>query len=135
MFIRNLILLILLASCSVAPLNSNNIRFDDSFQNLEKYELKKCLSNVNEDINLSELNFDLTAENITSQGLEFNTKYLGSLILEIPIQEKIIKLKAMRMNTTNYISSNMADEEKKRIKALILTDICKEITKHVYQAT
>ena len=126
MFIRNLILLILLASCSVAPLNSNNIRFDDSFQNLEKYELKKCLS---------KLNFDLTAENITSQGLVFNTKYLGSLILEIPIQEKIIKLKAMRMNTTNYISSNMADEEKKRVKVLILTDICKEITKHVYQAT
>ncbi len=130
MFIRNLILLVILASCSATNFNSDNVKFDDSFPNIEKYELKKCLSNINETISLSELSFDLTAENINSQGLEFNTKYLGSLILEVPKKDKRTKLKAMRMNTTNYISSNMADEEKKRIKSLILSDICREIITH-----
>ena len=131
MFIRNITILLFLASCSATPLNFENIKFDDSFANIEKYELKKCLTNITEDINLSDFELKLTAENITSQGLEFNTKYVGALTLEVLNQDKIIRLQKMRMNTTNYISSNMADEERKRIKSLILTDICKTIQTHV----
>ena len=56
---------------------------------------------------------------------------MGALTLEVLNQDKIIRLQKMRMNTTNYISSNMADEERKRIKSLILTDICKTIKTHV----
>ena len=131
MFIRNLTILLFLASCSVTSLNFENIKFDDSFANIEKYELKKCLNTVTEEINLSSFDFKLTAENITSQGLEFNTKYVGSLTLEVPSLDKLIPIQKMRMNTTNYISSNMADEEKKRIKSLMLIDICETIKTHV----
>lgn len=131
MFIRNLTILLFLASCSATSLNFENIKFDDSFVNIEKYELKKCLNNVTEEINLSSFDFKLTAENITSQGLEFNTKYLGSLTLEVSSLDKLIPIQKMRMNTTNYISSNMADEEKKRIKSLMLIDICETIKTHV----
>lgn len=131
MFIRNLTILLFLASCSVTSLNFENIKFDDSFANIEKYELKKCLNSVTEEINLSSFDFKLTAENITSQGLEFNTKYVGSLTLEVPSLDKLIPIQKMRMNTTNYISSNMADEEKKRIKSLMLIDICETIKTHV----
>ncbi|MFL2487703.1 MAG: hypothetical protein ACJ0GK_00250 [Gammaproteobacteria bacterium] len=131
MFIRNLTILLFLASCSATSLNFENIKFDDSFVNIEKYELKKCLNNVTEEINLSSFDFKLTAENITSQGLEFNTKYVGSLTLEVSSLDKLIPIQKMRMNTTNYISSNMADEEKKRIKSLMLIDICETIKTHV----
>ena len=131
MFIRNLTILLFLASCSATSLNFENIKFDDSFENIEKYELKKCLNNLTEEINLSSFDFKLTAENITSQGLEFNTKYVGSLTLEVPSLDKLIPIQKMRMNTTNYISSNMADEEKKRIKSLMLIDICETIKTHV----
>ena len=104
---------------------------DEIFDIIEKYELKKCLNNVTEEINLSSFDFKLTAENITSQGLEFNTKYVGSLTLEVSSLDKLIPIQKMRMNTTNYISSNMADEEKKRIKSLMLIDICETIKTHV----
>ena len=131
MFIRNLTILLFLASCSATSLNFENIKFDDSFANIEKYELKKGLNNLTEEINLSSFDFKLTAENITSQGLEFNTKYVGSLTLEVSSLDKLIPIQKMRMNTTNYISSNMADEEKKRIKSLMLIDICETIKTHV----
>ena len=131
MFIRNLTILLFLASCSATTFNFKNIKFDDSFTTNDKYELKKCLNSVIEDIDLRDFNFSLSAENITSQGLEFNTKYVGSLTLEVPSLDKLIPIQKMRMNTTNYISSNMADEEKKRIKSLMLIDICETIKTHV----
>ena len=37
----------------------------------------------------------------------------------------------MRLDTTNYISSNMADAEKKEIKNLLITDMCKSIIEYV----
>ena len=40
------------------------------------------------------------------------------------------KLDSMRLNTTNYISSNMADSEKKVIKNLLISDICKSINNY-----
>ena len=42
-----------------------------------------------------------------------------------------IELNSMRLNTTNYISSNIADAEKKEIKNLLITDICKSIIGYV----
>ena len=131
MFIRNLTVLLFLASCSATTFNFKNIKFDDSFTTNDKYELKKCLNSVIEDIDLRDFNFSLSAENITSQGLEFNTKYIGILTLNIPSQDKNIPIQAMRMNTANYISSNMADEERKRIKSLILLEMCQTIQRHV----
>ena len=44
MFIRNLTILLFLASCSATTFNFKNIKFDDSFTTSDKYELKKCLN-------------------------------------------------------------------------------------------
>ena len=130
MFTRNLLLLIILSSCSIAYIDTSNLDFDDSFSNSDKFQFNKCLANTFEKIKLNDLQFNYLAENINSQGLEFNTKYIGKLILELPNQSKELPLMAMRMQTTNYISSNMADEEKKRLKTLIISDICKNIINH-----
>ena len=130
MFTRNILLLIILSSCSIAYIDTSNLDFDDSFSNSDKFQFNKCLANTFEKIKLNDLQFNYLAENINSQGLEFNTKYIGKLILELPNQSKELPLMAMRMQTTNYISSNMADEEKKRLKTLIISDICKNIINH-----
>ena len=42
-----------------------------------------------------------------------------------------IEFDSMRFNTTNYISSNMADSEKKEIKNLLISDICKSMRNYV----
>ena len=118
MFIRNLLLLIILSSCSITSIDSSNLNFDDSFSNSDKFQFNKCLGNTFEEIKLNDLEFNYLAENINSQGLEFNTRYVLSLTLETQNSEDI-KLDSMRLNTTNYISSNMADSEKKEIKNLL----------------
>ena len=65
------------------------------------------------------------AENITSEGLEFNTRYLGSMVYET--ESESFLLEVMRINTTNYISSNMAKEEQNRIKEDMLSEFCQTI--------
>ena len=112
MFTRNILLLIILSSCSITNIDTSNLDFDDSFSNSDKFQ------------------FNYLAENINSQGLEFNTRYVLSLTLKTQKFEDI-KLESMRLNTTNYISSNMADSEKKEIKNLLISDVCKSINNYV----
>ena len=112
MFTRNLLLLIILSSCSIASIDTSNLDFDDSFSNSDKFQFNKCLRNTSEKIKLNDLQFNYLAENINSQGLEFNTRYILSLTLKTK-DSGDKKLDSMRLNTTNYISSNMADSEKK----------------------
>ena len=130
MFTRNFIVLIFLSSCSITNIDTNNLDFDDSFSNTDKFQFNKCLSNTAEEIELRDLQFNYLAENINSQGLEFNTRYVLSLTLKTQNSEDI-KLDSMRINTTNYISSNMADSEKKEIKKLLISDVCKSINDYV----
>ena len=130
MFTRNLLLLIILSSCSIASIDTSNLDFDDSFSNSDKFQFNKCLRNTSEKIKLNDLQFNYLAENINSQGLEFNTRYVLSLTLKTQNFEDI-KLESMRLNTTNYISSNMADSEKKEIKKLLISDVCKSINNYV----
>ena len=126
MFTRNILLLIFLSSCSITNIDTNNLGFDDSFSNSDKFQFNKCLRSTNKEIKLRDLQFNYLAENINSQGLEFNTRYILSLVLET--QDSVdIRIDSMRLNTTNYISSNMADSEKKVIKNLLISDICKSI--------
>ena len=129
MFTRNFIVLIFLSSCSITNIDTNNLDFDDSFSNTDKFQFNKCLRNTSEQIELSDLQFTYLAENINSQGLEFNTRYILSLILKTK-DSGDIKLDSARLNTTNYISSNMADSEKKVIKNLLISDICKSINNY-----
>ena len=80
---------------------------------------------------LYDLNLKEFAENITSEGLEFNTKLKATLTAEIKGLEEVIFLESSRINTTNYISSNMAEEEIKKLRELILDDFCKTLLKNV----
>ena len=130
MFTRNLLLLIILSSCSITSIDTSNLDFDDSFSSSDKFQFNKCLVNSFEKIKLNDLQFNYLAENINSQGLEFNTRYVLSLTLKTQNFEDI-KLESMRLNTTNYISSNMADSEKKEIKKLLISDVCKSINNYV----
>ena len=130
MFIRNLLFVISLSSCSIATIDVSNLKFDDTFLNSDKFEFNKCLTSTNEKIQLSELQFNYLAENINSQGLETNARYMLSLIINTEELENI-KLDSMRLNNTNYISSNMADSEMKVIKNLLIVDICETINQYV----
>ena len=130
MFTRNLILLIILSSCSIASIDTSNLDFDDSFSNSDKFQFNKCLRNTSEKIKLNDLQFNYLAENINSQGLEFNTRYILSLTMKTQNSD-VIELDSKRLNTTNYISSNMADSEKKEIKKSLIADVCKLINNYV----
>ena len=129
MFTRNLLLLIFLSSCSITNIDTSNLNFDDTFSNSDKFQFNKCLINTNEKIKLNELQLNYLAENINSQGLEFNTRYVLSLTIKTQDSDDI-KFDSMRLNTTNYISSNMADSEKKEIKNLLISDLCKSINNY-----
>ena len=130
MFTRNILLSLILSSCSITNIDTSNLDFDDSFSSSDKFQFNKCLGNSFEKIKLNDLQFNYRAENINSQGLEFNTRYVLSLTLKTQKFEDI-KLESMRLNTTNYISSNMADSEKKEIKKLLISDVCKSINNYV----
>ena len=129
MFTRNLLLLIFLSACSITNIDTSNLDFDDSFSNSDKFQFNKCLGNTNEKIKLNELQLNYLAENINSQGLEFNTRYVLSLTIKTQDSDDI-KFDSMRLNTTNYISSNMADSEKKEIKNFLISDLCKSINNY-----
>ena len=130
MFTRNLLLLIILSSCSIASIDTSNLDFDDSFSNSDKFQFNKCLRNTSEKIKLNDLQFNYLAENINSQGLEFNTRYILSLTMKTQNSD-VIELDSKRLNTTNYISSNMADSEKKEIKNSLIADVCELINNYV----
>ena len=129
MFTRNLLLLIFLSSCSITNIDTSNLNFDDTFSNSDKFQFNKCLINTNEKIKLNELQLNYLAENINSQGLEFNTRYVLSLTIKTQDSDDI-RFDSMRLSTTNYISSNMADSEKKEIKNLLISDLCKSINNY-----
>ena len=130
MFTRNLLLLIILSSCSIASIDTSNLDFDDSFSNSDKFQFNKCLRNTSEKIKLNDLQFNYLAENINSQGVEFNTRYILSLTMKTQNSDDIA-LDSKRLNTTNYISSNMADSEKKEIKNSLISDVCELINNYV----
>lgn len=130
MFTRNLLILIILSSCSITGIDTSNLYFDDSFSNSDRFQFNKCLSNTNKKFKLNNLEFNYSAENINSLGLEFNTRYFLSLTMNTQNSDDI-ELDSMRFNTTNYISSNMADSERKEIKNLLISDICKSMRNYV----
>ena len=101
------------------------LKFDSSFSSSDKFFFTECLYGKNSEYSLQNLTFKSMAENITSEGLEFNTRYLGSMEYEAGSDSFL--LETMRINTTNYISSNMAKEEQNRIKEDMLSEFCQII--------
>ena len=123
MFIRSFLAILLVSSCTNLSIKSDHVSFDDSFSSEEKFLFKKCLMNKDSTIVLTNLTFEGFAENINDRGLEFNTKY----ILKVSAKNDDAKprmLMSMQMNTNNYISSNMADSERKRIKSILIEKVC-----------
>ena len=80
-----------------------------------------------QNFNLFDLDVYELTENITSEGLEFNTRVYANLSAEIGNSDNVLFLTSSRINTTNYISSNMAEEESKRLRELILDDFCEKL--------
>ena len=105
------------------------LKFDSSFSSSDKFFFTECLYGKSSEYSLQNLTFKSVAENITSEGLEFNTRYLGSMDYEAGSDSFL--LETMRINTTNYISSNMADSEKKEIKNSLISDVCELINNYV----
>tara|TARA_Y100001935_G_scaffold234877_1_gene218443 strand:- start:967 stop:1347 length:381 start_codon:yes stop_codon:yes gene_type:complete len=123
LFIRSFLVILLVSSCSNLSIKSDNVSFDASFSSEEKFLFKKCLINKDSVIELTNLTFEGFAENINDRGLEFNTKYT----LKVSAKDDDAKprmLMSMQMNTNNYISSNMADSERKRIKSILIEKVC-----------
>ena len=130
MFIRNFIFLIILSGCSSFQKIEGTVDFDGTFTNSDKFHFKKCLSEIDVDFKLYDLSVAGFAENITSEGLEFNTKVNAKLSAEIDGSEEVLYMESSKVNTTNYISSNMAEEENKRLRELLLDDFCAILLKN-----
>ncbi len=121
------LIIFFLSSCS--SIEKNNLIFDSSFEGKDRFLFKRCLSNISQDLEISGLKIINLANNINSEGLEFNSK--TSMSVDIKFQNEKIKIKSMQMGPTNYISSNMSLELKKQDREFMIQDICEKIKKNI----
>ena len=127
MFIRNSLLIFLLASCSNLQIG-DNLNFDNSFTNNERFLLSSCLRDVNEQ-SLNFKNFTLSnlTGNVNSLGLEVDRTLVLSFQIETDDNRTLIIDESIS-SPTNYLSSNMAAEEDKYLLDLLLARSCSKIT-------
>ena len=127
MFIRNSLLIFLLASCSNLQIG-DNLNFDNSFTNNERFLLGSCLRDVNEQ-SLNFKNFTLSnlTGNVNSLGLEVDRTLVLSFQIETDDNRTLIIDESIS-NPTNYLSSNMAAEEDKYLLEILLAKSCSKIT-------
>ena len=127
MFIRKSLLIFLLASCSNLQIG-DNLNFDNSFTNNERFLLGSCLRGVNEQ-SLNFKNFTLSnlTGNVNSLGLEVDRTLVLNFQIETDDNRTLIIDESIS-NPTNYLSSNMAAEEDKYLLDILLTRSCSKIT-------
>ena len=127
MFIRKSLLIFLLASCSNLQIG-DNLNFDNSFTNNERFLLGSCLRDVNEQ-SLNFKNFSLSnlTGNVNSLGLEVDRTLVLSFQIETDDNRTLIIDESIS-NPTNYLSSNMAVEEDKYLLDILLARSCSKIT-------
>ena len=126
MFIRNLLLILLLASCSNLQIGSN-LNFDNSFTNNERFLLGSCLSDVNEQtLNFKNFTLRNLTGNVNSLGLEVDRTLLLSFQIEA-IDNRTLIIQESISSPTNYLSSNMAAEEDKYLLEVLLAESCSQI--------
>ena len=123
------LIILFLSSCST--IEKNNLTFDSSFEGMDRFLFKRCLSDIDQDLAISELKVMNLANNINSEGLEFNSK--TSMSVDIKFQSEEIKIKSMLMSPTNYISSNMSLEMERQDRKFMILDICEKIKKNIQQ--
>ncbi len=127
MFIRKSLLIFLLASCSNLQIG-DNLNFDNSFTNNERFLLGSCLRDVNEQ-SLNFKNFTLSnlTGNVNSLGLEVDRTLVLSFQIETDDNRTLIIDESIS-NPTNYLSSNIAAEEDKYLLDILLARSCSKIT-------
>ena len=127
MFIRKSLLIFLLASCSNLQIG-DNLNFDNSFTNNERFLLGSCLRDVNEQ-SLNFKNFTLSnlTGNVNSLGLEVDQTLVLSFQIETDDNRTLIIDESIS-NPTNYLSSNIAAEEDKYLLDILLARSCSKIT-------
>ena len=127
MFIRKSLLIFLLASCSNLQIG-DNLNFDNSFTNNERFLLGSCLRDVNEQ-SLNFKNFTLSnlTGNVNSLGLEVDRTLVLSFQIETDDNRTLIIDESIS-SPTNYLSSNMAAEEDKYLLEILLARSCSQIT-------
>ena len=127
MFIRKSLLIFLLASCSNLQIG-DNLNFDNSFTNNERFLLGSCLRDVNEQ-SLNFKNFTLSnlTGNVNALGLEVDRTLVLSFQIETDDNRTLIIDESIS-SPTNYLSSNIAAEEDKYLLDILLARSCSKIT-------
>jgi hypothetical protein len=127
LFIRKSLLIFLLASCSNLQIG-DNLNFDNSFTNNERFLLGSCLRDVNEQ-SLNFKNFTLSnlTRNVNALGLEVDRTLVLSFQIETDDNRTLIIDESIS-NPTNYLSSNIAAEEDKYLLDILLARSCSKIT-------
>jgi hypothetical protein len=127
LFIRKSLLIFLLASCSNLQIG-DNLNFDNSFTNNERFLLGSCLRDVNEQ-SLNFKNFTLSnlTGNVNALGLEVDRTLVLSFQIETDDNRTLIIDESIS-NPTNYLSSNIAAEEDKYLLDILLARSCSKIT-------
>ncbi|MDA0344688.1 MAG: hypothetical protein O3C54_01860 [Proteobacteria bacterium] len=126
MFTRNSLLILLLISCSNLQIG-DNLNFDNSFTNNERFLLGSCLRDFNEQ-SLSFKNFtfiNLTG-NVNSLGLEVDQILTLSFQIDT-VDNRTLVIEESISNPTNYLSSNVAAEEHKYLLETLLATSCLKI--------
>ena len=126
MFTRNSLLILLLTSCSNLQIG-DNLNFDNSFTNNERFLLGSCLRGVNEkSLNFKNFTLSNLTGNVNSQGLEVDRTLVLSFYIEVDDDRTLIIDESIN-SPTNYLSSNMAAEEDKFLLETLLAKSCSQI--------
>ena len=127
MFIRKSLLIFLLASCSNLQIG-DNLNFDNSFTNNERFLLGSCLRGSNkQSLNFKNFTFSNLTGNVNSLGLEVDRTLVLSFQIETDDNQTLIIDESIS-SPTNYLSSNMAAEEDKYLLEILLARSCSQIT-------
>mgnify|MGYP001262563123 CR=1 FL=1 len=125
--IRIIIPLIIIGCSSIDEKSYGRISFDSSFSAEQRFSLGSCLSDLKEELYLSNLRIDTTSENINSLGLEFNSKTVLSANFNNFVSDEIFAFKIEEVSETNFISSNMALAQSNEVQQVMLFKLCDHI--------
>jgi len=126
LFTRNSLLILLLTSCSNLQIG-DNLNFDNSFTNNERFLLGSCLRGVNEkSLNFKNFTLSNLTGNVNSQGLEVDRTLVLSFYIEVDDDRTLIIDESIN-SPTNYLSSNMAAEDDKFLLETLLAKSCSQI--------
>ena len=130
MFIRNSLLILLLPSCTNLQIG-DNLNFDNSFTNNERFLLGSCLRGSNkQSLNFKNFTFSNLTGNVNSLGLEVDRTLVLSFQIETDDNRTLIIDESIS-NPTNYLSSNIAAEEDKYLLDILLARSCSKITNFI----